>query len=178
MKKLVLPIIVLSLFVSGLGNDLSIVVGGAPTSDLEINKETFTDIELKSFTVFGVRFEKGLVSILGWENNFLFSTNVMTPKGLSGENGLSMTTNLVLNIPASETVVPNFAVGFGFLHRFGESFPNIGSSFVTSWGGGLKFREVIGPAGFRFDYRRMRIYSVEDSSVIANELTGGIMFSF
>lgn len=157
------------------GSDLSLVAGIAPTSDLELDLDS---VDLQSFSAIGVRFEKDILFFLGFENSLIYTNNLLTPSGEPGENGLYYSANLVVNLGYSEVIVPNLTIGLGILHRFGDTFPDVGSTFQTNWGGGVKFKNLAGPMGFRVDYRRFKFYSVEETSVNSQELSGGVIFSF
>jgi len=155
-------------------SDLSVVAGRASYSDLE---NSGGDTQFKESSLFGVRYEKDFLFIVGFENSLLVSGNTLSPDGTSGEKGLYYTGNLVLNFPV-DRVVPNLAVGVGVLHRFGETYPNIGTAFLSNWGFGVKFRNLAGPAGFRVDYRRIGIHGVENQTVTEQEFSGGLMLTF
>lgn len=156
-------------------SDLSFVAGLAPTGKAEL--EEGGHLNFDTFPLLGARFEKDFFFILGFENNLIYGSGVLAPKSGEGEPALYYTANLVLNLP-NEKIVPNFVFGLGILHRFGNSTPDVGTSFITNWGLGVKLHELSGPVGLRFDYRRIGIRGVEDSTVTAQEITGGIVISF
>lgn len=158
-----------------LGSDLSVVVGAAPSGDL---KTPELSLDIDSYSLFGVRFEKTFALIIGFENSLLFANNVLNPVGEPGDNGLYTSSNILFNMPVSEKAVPYLTFGLGILYKFGDSFPDVGSTFHTNWGGGLKLRELAGPVGVRLDYRRYRFHGVEGESVGAHEISGGVLFSF
>ncbi len=155
-------------------SDLSAVAGRGSYSDLE---NPGAETNFKRSGLFGARYEKDFFFIVGFENSVLVSGDTLSPRGSGGETGLYYTGNLVLNFPV-DRVVPNLAVGVGVLHRFGGTYPDIGTAFLTNWGFGVKFRNLAGPAGFRVDYRRVGIHGVESRTVTEQEFSGGILFTF
>lgn len=175
MKNFILFLCVCLFCLSGLASDLSFVAGAAPTSDLELSLEK---VDLDNFSMFGLRFEKDFFYFLGFENSLLFAQGILSPSSGEGSNGLYYTSNLVVNLGSSDVLVPNLTVGLGFMNRFGDSFPDPGLTFLTNWGGGLKLRRLFGLGGLRIDYRRYKFHDIENSSVNAHEISGGLMFSF
>ena len=155
-------------------SELSLVAGGAKLEDLSIEEGTTF---FRHPTLFGARYEKDFLMLLGLENNVMISRNMLSPKGGDGEQAVYYTGNLVLNFPV-DRIVPNFVVGLGLLYRFGNSRPDVGAAFLTNWGFGMKFRNLIGPLGGRVDYRRIGIHGVEHQTVTEQEVSGGLLFSF
>jgi hypothetical protein len=172
---LVLPLLLGALASPAAASDLSFVAGLAPMGDLTVDNGI---MEFDRYGFLGVRYEKDYLLILGIEHNLVYANDLLAPRtGNGGEDALYYTGNLVLNLPV-DRIVPNFVLGIGLMHRFGDSFPDTGSSFLTNWGLGVKFRELLGSAGLRFDLRRVRIHGVEDGSVTATELSGGLLLTF
>ena len=155
-------------------SDLSIVGGRGTLADLQSPQG---DAEFKPMGLLGARFEKDFFFILGVEQNLLLSGRMLAPKGDQGETGLYYTGNLVFNFPV-DRIVPNIVLGIGVLHRFGDTFPDVGTAFLTDWGFGVKFRNLAGPAGFRIDYRRIGVHGVEGQTVTEQEFSGGLLISF
>ena len=155
-------------------SELSIVGGKGVLSDLKSSEGT---TEFSGSGFFGARYEKDFFFIVGVENNLLLSGNTLAPKGSAGETGLFYTGNLVLNFPV-DRVVPNIVLGLGVLHRFGDSYPDVGTAFLTDWGFGVKLRDLAGPAGLRLDYRRIGVHGVEDQTVTEQEFSAGLLVSF
>ncbi len=163
------------LTVSAVASELSLVAGLAPTGKLRGDGET---VDFDRYGLFGVRYEKDYLLILGLEHNLVYGNDLLAPSGGDGgEDSLYYTGNIVVNLPV-DRIVPNVALGIGLMRRFGSSFPDTGFSFLTNWGFGVKFRELFGPAGLRLDMRRVRIRGVEDGSVTATELSGGFLLTF
>lgn len=173
-RSCVLSLALLFLIAPAWGSELSIVGGLAPVEDLFTGG---TRIDLRNFALGGIRYEKEFLWFLGFENNVMYAARMLQPKPGEGSQGLYWTSNLVLNLPY-DRIVPNLVLGLGAMHRFGDSFPDSGASFLTNWGFGVKFRELAGPIGLRVDYRRLQIRSVESQRLLLQELSGGIVFQF
>lgn len=174
MKFGVASAVVLFLVSPVLASELSVVGGLGPVEDLVASDIRY---DLRNLALVGLRFEKDFMWFLGFENNLMYSSRLLQPVGASGENGIYWTANLVLNLP-NERVVPNLVVGLGVMQRFGESFPDAGTSFLTNWGLGVKVRELAGPLGVRVDYRRIKVRGVEEQSLLLQELSGGLLIQF
>jgi len=174
MRKFILFFLMFFTFNSILASDLSVFGGWSDGGKFDFNLET---IQLKNAGIFGVRYEKDFAEVFGFENSLAYTKNVLTAEDEAGQSGFYYSGNLVLNIPMDH-VVPNVTIGMGFVYRAGDSLPDVGTTFLTNLGGGIKMRELIGPVGFRVDYRRFQYWGVEGSSIGANELTGGLLISF
>ena len=173
MRKLTLLLFIFQCVVPALATDLSVFAGWTDANSVGSGVE---EIRLDNFIVFGVRHEKDFFVIFGFENAVAFSgSSVLTTAG-QDDNGLLYTSNLVLNLPVRR-VLPFVTWGVGLTHKFGNSFPDVGSSFTTNWGAGVKVRRIAGPVGLRFDYRRLSIHGVLDDTVKANQISAGIMFT-
>ena len=135
------------------------------------------EVSFNNFNVFGVRWEKDFFVVLGFENTLAFSPrSVLTTAG-EDDAGLYSNHNLVVNLPVRR-ILPYLTVGFGVLHKFGDSLPDVNSSFTLNWGTGVKWRRILGAVGLRVDYRRFTIYGGLDENVKTNELSAGMMFSY
>src|SRR5690606_8923298 len=170
-------VVVLFVLLSSLvqGSDLSGFVAWNHSGDLTT---AASSIEVDNYSTLGVRYEKTFLGIFGFENTLAYTRGIMVPADASEEDdGLYYSGAFVLNIPVGR-LVPNFAWGLGFLHRFGDSFPDTGTSFLTNWGIGVKFRELAGPLGLRFDYRRLKLYDVLDEDFNTQALSGGVILRF
>lgn len=175
MKHTVISIVVaILLAVSIQASELSLVAGGAALEDLKLEDSVTL---FKHPTLFGARYEKDFLLLLGFENNLVVSRNMLSPKGSGGEQAIYYTGNFVVNFPV-DRIVPNVVIGLGALYRFGSERPDVGTSFLTNWGGGVKFRNLIGPLGARIDYRRIGIRGVERQTITEQEITAGLLFSF
>lgn len=172
-----IPLLLLTILLTVPGlraSELSVVGGFAPVEDLVFEGSRF---DFDRVGIFGGRFESEFLMVLGFENSLLFGSNLLQVPGNPDSNGFYYTSNLVLNLPNGR-FVPNLALGVGFLHRGGDSFPDSGTSFLTNWGVGLKLRNLAGPFGLRFDYRRINVRDVIDQDLLLQELTAGVLFSF
>lgn len=158
----------------GYGSDFSVFGGWSQTGSLKLSGQRF---DLSNLALVGVRYEKDFLGVFGFENTLAYAHNSLVEKGEGGSPGLLYSGNLVLNIPA-DTVVPFFTVGLGVLHKFQGSFPELGSTFLTNYGFGMKVRQIIGSGGLRLEYRRYRFYDVLGEGLSANEISGGVMFTF
>jgi hypothetical protein len=175
MKHTVISVVIaLLVTVSIQASELSLVAGGAALEDLTVEDSVTS---FKHPTLFGARYEKDFLILLGFENNLIISRNMLSPKGSPGEQAIYYTGNFVVNFPV-DRIVPNIAIGLGALYRFGNERPDVGASFLTNWGFGVKFRDLIGPLGARIDYRRIGIRGVEHQTITEQEITGGLLFSF
>ena len=171
-----IPVVLVLVFAvcSTRASELSLVGGRASSENLLADGQS---IKLRDYSLFGARFEKDFLFILGFENSLLFGRRLLTPIDSEGNDGLYYNASFVLNF-SSASVAPNVAFGIGFLYRFGGTFPKSGFSFLTNFGGGLKLRELLGPMGLRLDYRRLKFYGIQGSSVATNEFSGGAVFAF
>ncbi|HUG43417.1 MAG TPA: hypothetical protein VMN76_04150 [Acidobacteriota bacterium] len=157
-------------------SDLSFFVGWNSPADLKGQAgETF---DLKGAAVYGLRYEKDFMMLLGFEHNLTFNGKLLSLEDGPHESGFHYATNFVLNLPVAEEVVPNVALGLGFYRRSGDSFPDAGVGFLTNWGIGVKFRRLAGPAGLRVDLRRIKFRGVERESVVSSEASAGLLFTF
>ena len=168
--------IVACLFVTtvALASEISLVAGKGPLGDLERPEGT---VSFRDPGLFGLRYEKDFLMLLGLENNLIIARNMLSPSGEPGETAFYYMGNFVLNFPV-DRIVPNFVLGIGVQHRFGSTSPNVGTSFLTNWGLGVKFRDLAGPVGLRVDYRRIGIHGVEHHTVTEQEVSGGLLVSF
>ncbi len=155
-------------------SDLSLFAGWTDVGSLET---VAGQVDLSNFNVFGVRWEKDFFLVLGFENTLSFSSGSVLATEGENNGGLNYNGNLVLNLPVRRTL-PYFTLGMGVLHRFGTSFPDVGSRFTFNFGAGLKLRGLLGPMGVRIDYRRVTVYGVLDENAKTHEITGGVMFTF
>ena len=156
------------------GSDLSIFGGWTQTGSLKLSEQRF---DVGNLALLGVRFEKDFLIVLGFENTLAYSRMGAVETGEEGSPGILYSGNLVLNIPA-DNLVPFLTVGLGGLHKFQGSFPNLGSTFLTNYGFGIKLRRILGIGGFRLDYRRYHYYDVLGEGLSGNEISGGVLFSF
>jgi len=123
--------------------------------------------------VFGARFSGGRV--IGFEQTLAYS-----PKFLeSGQRAFNAQSNLHVGIPAGR-VVPYATAGIGFISTFGDelNFADIGTKFTVNYGGGIKFKNLAGPLGLRFDVRGYSIPDVFSQTLNFVEGSVGLLLSF
>ena len=177
MKSSSLQVVVPCLFLFGicaqasLAADITLFTGVQNPGKLTINN-VVRDTELGG--VFGARFSGG--QVIGFEQTLAYS-----PKFLeSGQRAFNMQSNLHVGIPAGR-VVPYATAGVGFITTFGDSFFNfgdIGTKFSVNYGGGVKFRNLAGPLGVRFDVRGYSVPGVFSQTLNFVEGSVGLLFSF
>jgi hypothetical protein len=177
MKRSSLQGVVLFLLLGGicsresLAADITLFTGVQNPGKLTINN-VVRDTELGG--VFGARFSGG--QVIGFEQTLAYS-----PKFLeSGQRAFNMQSNLHVGIPAGR-VVPYATAGVGFITTFGDSFFNfgdIGTKFSVNYGGGVKFRNLAGPLGVRFDVRGYSVPGVFSQTLNFVEGSVGLLFSF
>ncbi|HRR57622.1 MAG TPA: hypothetical protein P5568_08725 [Acidobacteriota bacterium] len=155
-------------------SEVSGVFGFASPDDLEVPDAR---LDFRNPQLFGFRYEKDFLFILGLEQNLVVARRWFTPEDASSRTGFYYLANGVINFPVGD-IVPNLVVGIGFQHQFGEGEPDLGTSFLSNWGVGVKFRELAGPLGFRIDYRRLGVRGVQDETVTTQELTVGFLVTF
>ena len=174
MRKIALALPLILTVCQVRASELSLVAGRAVPGDLQTASQR---LNLRDYSLFGARFEKDFLFILGFENSLLYGRDLLALENAKGSDGLYYNASFVLNF-SSASVAPNVAFGIGFLYRFGDTLPKSGFSFLTDFGGGLKLRELLGPLGLRIDYRRVKFYGIQGSSVGVNEFSGGALFAF
>ncbi|MBI2820979.1 MAG: hypothetical protein HYX74_02025 [Acidobacteria bacterium] len=174
-ERLWLSLLVLALSTARVGAASDVTLFGlwTPAGSLQTG---LGNLELKNPAGFGVRHEK-YVAIFGLENSIAYYRNPLTVAGEKGDDGLGYAGSLTVNVPVGGTF-PFFVMGLGFLHKYGDSFPDVSTRFATHIGFGIKLRKLLGPAGARFDYRRFTLYDVSGRNVKMNELSGGLILSF
>ena len=90
----------------------------------------------------------GLGGIVGFEQSIGYS-----PKFLdSNTQAFNAQSNLMINIPLYK-FVPYGTVGIGVVTTWGDSLKSFGTKFDLNYGGGLKWKHILGPLGLRFDLR-------------------------
>jgi opacity protein-like surface antigen len=174
MNKFILMCVVFLSSLTVQASDLSLFAGWTGVGSLGT---VVGQVDLSDFNVFGVRYEKDFFVVLGFENTLSFSSGSVLAAEGENNGGLNYNGNLVLNLPVRRTL-PYFTLGMGVLHRFGTSFPDVGSRFTFNFGGGLKLRGLAGPMGVRIDYRRVTVYGVLDENAKTHEISGGVMFTW
>ncbi len=175
--RLLIRLSILLLFSGAVkASDLSFFIGW--NSPGELKGQAGENFDLTGASIYGVRYERDFMMLLGFEQNLTFSDKFLSLEDGPNESGFHYAANLVLNLPIAEEVVPNLALGMGFYRRSGDSFPDAGFGFLTNWGLGVKFRRLAGPAGLRVDLRRSKFRGVERESVTSSEASAGLIFTF
>ena len=176
MKKSSLQAVVLCLFVSGMCSeeisaaDITLFTGIQNPGKLTIDN-VVRDTKLGG--VFGARFSRG--QVIGFEQTLAYS-----PKFLeSGRQAFNAQSNLHVGIPAGR-VVPYATAGIGFISTFGDelNFGDIGTKFTVNYGGGIKFKNLAGPLGLRFDVRGYSVPDVFSQTLNFVEGSVGLLLSF
>lgn len=155
-------------------SEVSFGAGFASPDDLREAGQAF---DLKNPQLVYVRYEKDFFLILGVEQNLTVARRWFILPGGEGRKGIYYLVNGVINFPVGN-IVPNLVVGVGLQHQSGGGFPDLGTSLLTNWGCGLKFRELGGPVGFRIDYRRLGVRGAGDETITMQEVTFGILLTF
>ena len=177
MKRSSLQAVVLCLFLVGTGSheslaaDITLFTGVQNPGKLTINN-VVRDTKLGG--VFGARFSGG--QVIGFEQTLAYSPNFLE----SGRRAFNTQSNLHVGIPAGG-VVPYATAGVGFITTFGDSllnFGDIGTKFTVNYGGGIKFRNLAGPLGVRFDVRGYSVPGVFSQTLNFVEGSVGLLFSF
>lgn len=124
--------------------------------------------------VFGARFSGG--GILGFEQTLGFSSKFLE----SDQRAFNAQSNLLLGIPTGQ-VTPYATAGIGFITTFGDSIRDLGdlgTKFTVNYGGGLKFKNLVGPMGLRVDVRGYSVPKVFNQTLNFVEGSIGVMFSW
>jgi len=134
-------------------------------------------------SVFGVRLSSG--RIIGFEQNISYSPRFAK----EGVKAFQMDSNLLVQAPGR--VVPYATAGIGFIVTWGKDFPDsldpeeiaaaafsFGSKFSVNYGGGIKFRRILGPLGFNFDLRGFTVPNASDGSLNFIQMSFGAVFTW
>ena len=124
--------------------------------------------------VFGARFSAG--RLLGFEQTFGFSPSFLE----SSQRAFNTQSNIVIGLPTG-VVIPYATAGIGLITTFGDqvsSFADIGTKFTVNYGGGLKFRNLAGPVGFRVDIRGYSVPKVFNQTLNFVEGSVGLLLSW
>jgi hypothetical protein len=176
MKKSSLQAVVLCLFLAGMCSqeisaaDITLFGGVQNPGKLTIDN-VVRDPKLGG--VFGARFSGG--QVIGFEQTLAYSPKFL----VSGQRAFNAQSNLHVGIPAGR-FVPYATAGIGFITTFGDelNFGDIGTKFTVNYGGGIKFRNLAGPLGLRFDVRGYSVPDVFGQTLNFVEGSIGLLFSF
>jgi opacity protein-like surface antigen len=131
---------------------------------------TTTNLDPRTFGVFGIRFSHG--NVIGGEHTLAYAPNFL----VSGGRALIYNSDLLIQAPLPK-VTPYATAGLGAIFTWSSSnsgttqaFGDIGTKFAINYGGGLKIMPG-GPVGVRFDIRGYTLPSVSFNipSSIANQ---------
>jgi len=178
-KQIVLLIALLS---AGAGaayaSDLTLYAGGLVPGRITLNNARTA---LEGSPVVGLRFANNFARVIGFEHTLAYSPDFLKPEGsptLQDVKGIIYNSNLVLNVPLSGAT-PYVTFGLGVIAPFGSDASLLfGTKFAVNYGGGLKFHNLVGPLGLRFDARGYTATNVFSRNLRIFELSGGLFFSF
>jgi hypothetical protein len=132
------------------------------------------EASLDKSPVFGFRLGTNFVPSFGMEHTLAFSSDYLFPRNVSAIRDAKG----VLSLPVSvKKCVPYVTVGAGLLHQYGDRDMPVGTKFAFNYGGGLKFPNMVGPVGLRFDLRGYRAGGISNK-VNLFEVSGGVLLSF
>jgi len=137
------------------------------------------DLDFRGTSIFGVRFGVDFARVIGIEQDFAFSSRLFESTLIPGDDdvrGFLYSSNLVVNLPL-DRFVPYATAGVGLMKPFGSGFKPFDVKFAGNYGGGIKFKRLIGPLGLRFDVRGYSIPGIASQTLNLVEVSGGIMFS-
>jgi hypothetical protein len=171
------PVVVLVLFsvLQVRAADFTFYAGGVKPGSIEYHGE---EVSLEGGSMFGFRVSTNIVPSFGLEHTFAFSSDFLFPKNVEGPTdakGIVYNSNLIVSIPLFK-VEPYLTAGLGLVHQYGSPDLPVGTEPALNYGGGLKFRNVKGRFGLRFDVRGYRVGFVTNSMNML-EMSGGIMIS-
>jgi hypothetical protein len=176
MKKTVILFLLLASLLSvgdTLAADVTLYTGYQNPGDLSFGN---LDQDTQSGGVVGARFGGG--GILGFEQTLGYSWKFLA----SGQHAFNSQSNVVVAVPAGH-VAPYATAGIGFITTFGdfrglEDIADIGTKFTINYGGGVKFKNLAGPLGFRVDVRGYSVPDVFNQTLNFVEASVGLLFSW
>ncbi len=179
MKKWIFLVgLALSLPVAAQAGDLSFYTGYLNPGGLGINN-AFTGFQLRGSADYGGRFEIDFHRTFGIEQNIAFVPNLAHSGFFESDtnaHGFLYHSNLVMNLPMGH-MVPFATAGIGLISPFGTNLKPFGTRFAFNYGGGLKFLQLWGPIGLRFDVRGYAVPDVAARTLNMVEASGGLVFS-
>jgi hypothetical protein len=176
MKKTTILILLLASLFSAhdsLAADVTLYTGYQNPGKLTIAN---LDRDTQSGGVVGARFGGG--GLLGFEQTLGYSWKFLA----SGQRAFNSQSNLVVAVPTGR-VSPYGTAGIGFITTFGEfrgleDLADIGTKFTVNYGGGVKFKNLAGPLGFRVDVRGYSVPDVFNQTLNFVEASVGVLFSW
>jgi len=129
--------------------------------------------------VYGFRLSHGFVPFVGLEHTLGFSSGFARLSDAvrsTDVKGFVYNSNLIVNAPVGRTV-PYVTAGIGILRQYGAD-ETLGTKLAVNYGGGLKFKRLLGPLGLRFDARGYTASGITSGRLNVFEVTGGILIGF
>jgi hypothetical protein len=157
--------------------DLTAFVGGVKPGKLN---GTGLSTPLDSSPIFGVRVGGNFIPFLGMECTLAFSSDYLFPhiiSNVTNARGFVTNGNLMFNIPVGNAV-PYLTAGIGIIRQYGSENLPVGTKFAVNYGGGVKFRKVLGPLGLRLDARGYTAMNTLSRSLNMLELSAGVLIGF
>jgi hypothetical protein len=145
-------------FYAGLQNPGKLTINNIPT-------------DTKLGGVFGARISGG--RLIGFEQTFGFSANFLE----SDQHAFNTQSNLILTVPTGQ-IAPYGTVGIGLITTYGDKLTDFGTKFTVNYGGGLKFRNLAGLIGLRFDVRGYSVPAVFSQTLNFVEGSIGLLLSW
>ena len=130
--------------------------------------------DTKLGAVVGGRISVG--KLIGFEQTLAYSPNFLE----SGNRAYNIQSNFMVSLPTGR-ITPYGTAGIGLITTTDRAifeFENFGSKFTVNYGGGIKFHNLAGPIGLRFDLRGYSVPRVFNQTLNFIEGTVGIMFSW
>ena len=131
----------------------------------------------------GLRLSAGRV--FGFEQNISFTPHFAK----SGVRAFQTDSNLLLQAPGK--VVPYLTAGMGMIRTWGQEMDpemdpadiaafafNLGTKFTLNYGGGIKFRRLLGPIGLNVDVRGYTIPDARDDSLHIIQTSAGLVITW
>ncbi len=146
-----------------------------------------TQADFKSGAAFGFRVGQSFMRVLGTEFGYTAATGLKDRLGTFDDTIHMLNGNFLVQLPAAG-FVPFATIGFGGIVGQRDTTFKIRSAWTWNAGGGLKIRNIAGPAGLRFD---VRYYHIPDGIELLTlppdlnkqnfnvlELSGGLLLTF
>ncbi len=160
------------------GSDLTVYAGGLVPGKITLSNARAS---LDGSPVVGLRFASNFARVIGFEHTLAYSPDFLKPEGsptIQDVKGFIYNSNLILNVPLNKAT-PYFTFGIGTITPFGSDAKLLfGTKFAVNYGGGLKFSDLVGPLGLRFDARGYSATNVFSKNLNIFELSAGLFFSF
>jgi len=129
--------------------------------------------------IYGFRLSHGFLPFLGLEHTLGFSSGfgrLSDAVRSTDVKGFVYNSNLIVNAPVGRTV-PYATAGVGILRQYGAD-ETLGTKFAVNYGGGVKFKRLLGPLGLRLDARGYTASGITSGRLNVFEVTAGILIGF